>query len=99
MTDSKLTADENIRLRAKTPDRELIDQAAALLGTTRSQFMLSSALSAAKNVLLDQTTIVADTQAFNRILDWMDRPASDAELAGMKQLQATALPWVRDGSF
>ena len=96
MTNTKLTANENIRLRARTPDRELIDQAATLLGTTRSQFMMSSALSAAKNVLLDQTTIYADTQAFNRILDWMDNPASDAEAPAMKRLKETELPWSRD---
>ena len=96
MEQPKTIASENIRLRAKAPDRALIDQAAELLGTTRSQFMMVSALDAAKNVLLDQTAIYADTKTFNEILDWMDNPASSTEKTGMKHLKNSNLPWPCD---
>jgi uncharacterized protein (DUF1778 family) len=89
-------ADVNIHLRARPQDRKLIDRAAALSGANRSQFMLAAALKEAKNVLLDQTTIYADAKAFQKILDWMDRPATAQEVAGMKKLLAAKAPWKRD---
>jgi uncharacterized protein (DUF1778 family) len=67
-------AEVNIHLRARTQDRELIDQAAELVGSNRSQFMMASALKEAKNVVLDQSTIHLDTQKFQRVMDWMDSP-------------------------
>ncbi|WP_036289174.1 DUF1778 domain-containing protein [Methylosinus sp. PW1] len=93
MKPSPPLAEVNIHLRAREQDRSLIDQAAELTGTNRSQFMLASALNAAKNVLLDQTTIAADRRAFRKILDWMDAPASAEEDAGMKRLAASRAPW------
>jgi uncharacterized protein (DUF1778 family) len=82
-------ADVNIHLRARPQDRKLIDRAAALSGANRSQFMLAAALKEAKNVLLDQTTIYAGAKAFQKILNWMDRPATASETAGMKKLLAS----------
>lgn len=89
-------AEVNIHLRARVRDRDLIDQAAELVGANRSQFMMGSAVKEAKNVLLDQTTLYADAQAFQKVLDWMDSPANVEEMAGMKRLLAVKAPWVRD---
>jgi uncharacterized protein (DUF1778 family) len=86
-------AEVNIHLRARTQDRALIDQAAELAGTNRSQFMMASALKEAKNILLDQTSIFADAQSFQKIMDWMDAPATHAETAGMKRLAEAKTPW------
>ncbi len=86
-------AEVNIHLRARAQDRLLIDQAAELLGANRSQFMLSSALKAAKSVLLDQTSILADAETFRKVMDWMDAPASPAEDEGMKRLMQADTPW------
>ncbi|WP_159728533.1 DUF1778 domain-containing protein [Methylosinus sp. Ce-a6] len=88
-------AEVNIHLRAREQDRSLIDQAAELMGANRSQFMLASALSAAKNVLLDQTTLYADRRAFREVLDWLDAPASTEEEMGMKRLASSKAPWRR----
>jgi len=88
MARSSQAADANIHLRARPQDRKLIDRAAELSGANRSQFMLASALKEAKNVLLDQTTIYADAKTFRQILDWMDKPATAQETAGMKKLLA-----------
>jgi uncharacterized protein (DUF1778 family) len=89
-------AEVNIHLRARAQDRMLIDQAAELLGSNRSQFMMASAIKEAKNVLLDQTTLYVDNQSFHKVLDWLDAPATPEQVAGMKRLLATKAPWSRD---
>ncbi len=71
----------------------LIDQAAELTGANRSQFMLNSAVTAAKNIILDQTTFSLDNRAFQQVLDWLDAPAMEEEEAGMKRLLAVKPPW------
>ncbi len=89
-------AEVNIHLRARTQDRELIDQAAELVGSNRSQFMMASALKEAKNVLLDQSTIHLDTQKFQRVMDWMDSPPTVDEEIGMKRILQAKAPWSID---
>jgi uncharacterized protein (DUF1778 family) len=96
MNDQSTVAEVNIHLRARARDRNLIDQAAELVGANRSQFMLASAVREAKNVLLDQTTIFADANTFQKVLDWMDAPATRAETTGMKRVQRAEAPWRRD---
>ena len=75
MKPERTPAEVNIHLRARVRDRALLDQAAGLVGANRSQFMIASALKEAKNVILDQTSIQTDNQAFQRILDWLDAPS------------------------
>jgi uncharacterized protein (DUF1778 family) len=89
-------AEVNIHLRARAQDRMLIDQAAELLGANRSQFMMASAIKEAKNVLLDQTTLYVDNKNFQKMLDWLDAPATPEQTAGMKRLLATKPPWLGD---
>ena len=89
------TAEINIHLRARLRDRELIDQAAELAGISRSQFMLSSALKEARNLLLDQTSIPADAVAFQKILSWMDARPTTSETKGMKRLLALKPKWAK----
>ncbi len=96
MRDHAPIAEVNIHLRARTQDRELIDQAAELVGTNRSQFMMASALKAAKDIILDQSTIYVDTQAFQKVMDWMDAAPSRAETDGMERLLKAKAPWHRD---
>ena len=76
MKTEQLSSEVNIHLRARAYDRELIDRAAELLGSNRSQFMLSSALKEAKNVILDQSAFHVDNQTFNKILDLFDTDAT-----------------------
>ena len=91
-----LIAEVNIHLRARERDRALIDQAAGLVGANRSQFMLASAIKEAKNILLDQSTFYVDAATFQRVMDWMDQPASETEAAGMQRLLQAKLPWNGD---
>ena len=59
--DRKGTAAEvHINLRASRDDRDLIDRAAAVLHTTRTDFMLGSARGAAVDALLDQSFFTPD---------------------------------------
>jgi uncharacterized protein (DUF1778 family) len=95
MSQHSVTAEVNIHLRARTQDRNLIDQAAELVGANRSQFMMTSALKEAKNVLLDQSTIYADAKAFQKVMDWMDTDATLVEAEGLKRLLGAKLPWKR----
>ena len=95
MTQQPTIAEVNIHLRARSQDRAIIDQAAELVGTNRSQFMLASALKEAKHVLLDQSTFYADAKTFQKIMDWMDRAATPAETAGMKRLLQSGSDWHR----
>lgn len=96
MTSDPALAETNIHLRARVRDRELIDQAAELTGTNRTQFMMASALKEAKAVLLEQTTVMADAKAFRSILDWMDAPPSSEQEAGVRRLLAVRPPWSRE---
>ncbi len=89
-------AEVNIHLRARAQDRMLIDQAAELLGANRSQFMMASAIKEAKKILLDQTSFYVDNKNFQKVLDWLDAPATPEQTAGMKRLLATKPPWSRD---
>lgn len=87
------TAEVNIHLRARTQDKKLIDQAAELMGSNRSQFMMASALKEAKNILLDQSTLYADAISFQKVMDWMDAEATPDEAAGMKRILQSKAPW------
>lgn len=83
----------NIHLRARMRDRDLIDQAAELSGTNRTQFIMSTALREAKDVLLDQTTLLLDAESFGRVLDELDGHPSREAAAGMKRLAQVKAPW------
>lgn len=96
MKSEQLSAEVNIHLRTRAQDRELIDRAAELLGSNRSQFMLASALKEAKNVILDQSTFYVDNKTFNHLLDVLDAEPTQEQLDGMKRLFSTPLPWSRD---
>jgi uncharacterized protein (DUF1778 family) len=93
MKDHSTVAEVNIHLRARAQDKDLIDQAAGLVGANRSQFMMASALKEAKNILLDQSTIYADAATFQKVMDWMDAAATQSEADGMKRILQAKAPW------
>ena len=64
-----------INLRALPEQRDLIDQAARLLGKNRSDFMLEVACERAQAVLLDQTFFRLDADRFQRFNELLDAPA------------------------
>jgi uncharacterized protein (DUF1778 family) len=86
-------AEINIHLRARAEDKNIIDQAAGIIGANRSQFMLATALKEAKNILLDQSTIHVDAKAFNAIMEWMDEKPSAETKKEMKRLLNAKPVW------
>lgn len=78
------TAKASINLRIEAQTRRLIDDAAAVLGKTRTEFMIDSARRQAIDVLLDQRLFTLDAvryDAFVRVLD--DPPAPGPKLRAL----------------
>jgi len=83
--------DAAINLRALPQQRDLIDQAAQLMGKNRSDFMLEAACDKARSVVLDQVFFSLDEdrlQQFNAMLD-----APPAPNPGLERLMAVKAPW------
>jgi len=62
----------NLRIEAHT--RQLIDDAAAILGKTRTEFMIDSARRQAIDVLLDQRLFVLDSGRYDAFVHALDNP-------------------------
>jgi len=83
--------DAPINLRALPQQRDLIDQAAQLLGKNRSDFMLEAACDKAQSVLLDQVFFNLDEaklQEFQALLDAPPEPNP-----GLERPLAVKAPW------
>jgi uncharacterized protein (DUF1778 family) len=96
MNSQPLLAKVNIHLRARAQDRNIIDQAAELVGANRLQFMMASAMKEANAVLLDQSTTYTDIETFNAVMGWTDAAPTGAEAAGTARLQLVKAPWRRE---
>lgn len=80
-----------INLRAKHSQRELIDQAAAAIGKSRSDFMIESSLRSAETVLLERVFFNLDEAAYTRFIAALEGPPRVDERL-LATLSATA-PW------
>jgi uncharacterized protein (DUF1778 family) len=85
--------DAAINLRARPEQREIIDQAAQLLGKNRSDFMLEAACDKAQSVLLDQVFFRLDAAKFRQFVKLLDAPPSPNP--GLERLMAVRPPWAR----
>jgi uncharacterized protein (DUF1778 family) len=85
--------DAAINLRARPEQREIIDQAAQLLGKNRSDFMLEAACDKAQSVLLDQVFFRLDAAKFRQFVKLLDTPP--APNPGLERLMAVRPPWAR----
>jgi uncharacterized protein (DUF1778 family) len=83
--------DAPINLRALPEQRDLIDQAATLLGKNRSDFMLEAACERAQSVLLDQVFFKLDTDKFQQFIAVLDAPPSANP--GLARLMSVKAPW------
>ncbi|WP_295584877.1 DUF1778 domain-containing protein [uncultured Lamprocystis sp.] len=81
----------NINIRAQRNQRDLIDQAAEILGKTRSDFMLETACREAEDVLLDQRVFVLGAEKFATFQALLDAPPADNPR--LRALLATTAPW------
>jgi uncharacterized protein (DUF1778 family) len=64
----------SINLRIEAHTRQLIDDAAAVLGKTRTDFMIDSARKVAIDVLLDQRLFVLDPERYDAFVYALDNP-------------------------
>jgi uncharacterized protein (DUF1778 family) len=64
----------NLRIEAQT--RQLIDDAAAVLGKTRTEFMIDSARAQAIDVLLDQRLFVLEPERYEAFMHALDNPTA-----------------------
>lgn len=62
----------NLRIEAQT--RQMIDEAAALLGKTRTEFMIDSARALAIDTLLDQRLFALEPERYDAFLHAIDNP-------------------------
>lgn len=88
--------DAAINLRAKPEQRDLIDQAASMLGKTRSDFMLEAACERAQSVLLDQVVFHLDDRRFMDFIQLLDAPP--APNPGLERLMSVTAPWELRGA-
>ncbi len=86
--------DAAINLRARPEQRDLIDQAASLLGKNRSDFMLEAACDKARSVVLDQVFFSLDADKFHEFTAMLDAPPSHNP--GLERLMAVKAPWRAD---
>lgn len=83
--------DAAINLRALPEQRDLIDQAAGLLGKSRSDFMLEAACDRAQAVVLDQVYFSLDADKFQQFMALLDAPPRPNP--GLERLLAVKAPW------
>lgn len=83
--------DVTINIRARQRQRDLIDEAAAVLGKNRSDFMLETACREAETVLLDRRVFVLDETTWQRFTALLDAPPRD--LPQLRKLLSTPAPW------
>ncbi len=84
--------DTTINLRVSTARRSLIDQAAAALGKSRTDFLLEAAAEKAQQVLLDRTVFALDPAAFKKFERLLAAPVARTRV---KRLLSRRAPWER----
>jgi uncharacterized protein (DUF1778 family) len=71
---SSAEAKGSINLRIEANTRQIIDDAAFVLGKTRTEFMIESARRQAIDVLLDQRLFVLDSDRYDAFVEALDNP-------------------------
>ena len=66
----------SINLRIEADTHQLIDNAAAILGKTRTDFMIDSARRQAIDVLLDQRLFALDPERYDAFVRALDNPVA-----------------------
>ncbi|MBF0803302.1 MULTISPECIES: DUF1778 domain-containing protein [unclassified Neisseria] len=82
-----------INLRALEAQKNLIDQAAALLGKTRSEFILEASCSAAENTLMDKTVFSLTADEYRQFIHLLEQPTEPND--GFEKLMSMTPVWER----
>lgn len=82
---------DTLNIRIKPEVRELIDRAAAMIGKTRTDFVLDAARDAAEDALLDRTVFTVSAKAYAEFLERLDAPPQPNER--LRRSIQTPAPW------
>ncbi len=88
-----MTHDEETKVQMRMPRRvrDLIDQAAALRGKNRTEFMTDAAYREAQDVLLDQRVFYLDDESWAEFIAKLDAPPRDNPR--LRELLSHKAPW------
>ncbi len=84
-------SETSISMRVSTRVLDLINTAAAVIGKSRTEFMLESARQHAIDVLLDQRFFQLNAEQHDALMALLDNPPPPNEK--LKQLLAVKAPW------
>jgi uncharacterized protein (DUF1778 family) len=89
-----MARDQVLQLRASAEQRQLIDQAAAAEGISRTEFILHSCQELARDVLPDRTLFSLTPEQTTALLaDLEDSGAAAQDQASIERLLDLPLPW------
>lgn len=80
-----------LNIRVQPGEREVIDRAAAMLGKTRTDFILEASRRAAEEALLDRALMTVDAATFAEFVRRLDAPP--APNARLRRTMRTPAPW------
>lgn len=83
--------DSTINIRVSKAWRDLIDNAASVLGKTRTDFIVESAQRHAIDVLLDQRFFSLEGDRYDAFIKALDDPPPPSD--GLRRLMASKAPW------
>lgn len=85
------TRDAPINIRALPAQRDILDQAAAASGKSRTEFILEAACDAAENLLLNQRYFGLEPGAFEAFERALTAPVKDNP--ALRRLLTEPAPW------
>jgi uncharacterized protein (DUF1778 family) len=85
------TRDATVNLRLPASARDLIDQAAAAVGKSRTEFMVEAARREAETVLLDRCFFALGAKSCSEFAAALDKPP--ATNPRLRRLLTSAAPW------
>lgn len=91
-----MSATATINLRIPERERSLIDQAAQVLGKTRTAFILEQSIAKAEEIMLNRTHFSLSESEWDAMKEALDAPLSNDQQMKLQKLFAVATPWLVD---
>ncbi|HYI24666.1 MAG TPA: DUF1778 domain-containing protein [Thermomicrobiales bacterium] len=85
------TKNRIINIRASNRQMTLIDRAAALQGTSRSDFMLDAATRTAEDVILDTSVFTMSADEWDKYIATIESPPAPTD--ALRKLLKEPAPW------
>ncbi len=91
MSTTTIARSATVNIRIEPRQRDLIDRAAAVLGKSRSAFMLDAAARSAEDLLMDRTLFALDADQWKTFNQALDAPPADNPK--LRKLMHAKAPW------